>query len=480
MPNLESELLRQQAKSAKLWLILILIAAAALRFGYQEGMLAFGGSFHNGSDSGKYLAIADTIYETGQFGRMSGGVVQEEVNRMPVYPYFLAGVFALFGKGNLYAVVLVQILLDIAMIAGLALAAAAIDRRLIVPVAAVAAVIPNFLVHVSYVLTETVFLFFFVWGLCATLWAIRGRRTGWLLAAAGICFGATLLTRPVMMFFPIALFVTLLVTLPRAAAANFGRRLVLAALPGIIVVAFAVPRVVENYRDYGVPILTNQSGTHLLKWIYPCLRTPWTCSSLGQAWKESEPIVRERIDALPESERANPARIDMVMREVGAQRIAELGAKQIALGMAVGMFKNIIQTGFYEVLTQFRQPPTFFSAMPGHTISERIRNFVTVNEGNLFMLFWAIAQATLLLSRGVQLVGVGAGLVRPETRPYVLFLVMTVAYFLVVSGPVADPKYRIPMEPALLILFSLGLYSMFDWVRARRRQSGQLLRHELA
>ena len=326
------------------WLILILIAAALLRFGYQEGMLGFGGSFHNGSDSGKYLAIADTIYDTGNFGRKSGNEITPEVNRMPLYPYFLAGVFSLFGKDNLHAVVLVQILVDLATIVGIALAAAAIDRRYVLPSAAVAAVIPNFLVHASYILTENLFLFLFVWGLCATLWAIKGRHTVWLLAGAGICFGLALLTRPVLMFFPVFLGATLLITLPGSLSL---RKLALAALPAVLMLAFVVPRMLDNYRTYGHAILTNQSGTHLLRWVYPCLRTPWTCASFGESWKENEPVLKQRIAQLPEAERTNPASIDLEQRKLGMERIRDLGIRQIAIGMTVGAFKNLVQTGFY-------------------------------------------------------------------------------------------------------------------------------------
>ena len=72
------------------WLIPILLLTAVVRVGYQDSMLYYGGSFHNGSDSGKYLVIAETISETGRFGRMSERGVEPELNRMPVYPYFLA------------------------------------------------------------------------------------------------------------------------------------------------------------------------------------------------------------------------------------------------------------------------------------------------------------------------------------------------------------------------------------------------------
>ena len=95
------------------------------------------------SEGRPWKAIAETIVETGEYGRMTENGVRRELNRMPVYPYFLAGVFKVFGTSDLKAVVRVQIVVVLAMILGLALAATAIDRRIAVPTALIAAVIPN-------------------------------------------------------------------------------------------------------------------------------------------------------------------------------------------------------------------------------------------------------------------------------------------------------------------------------------------------
>ncbi len=451
------------------WVALVLIAAALLRFGYQEGMMAYGGSFHNGSDSGKYLAIAEAIYERGEFGRIHGDEVRDELNRMPIYPYFLAGIYMIAGKENLRAVVIAQVFVELLMIALLALGAAAIDRRLAIPAAIVAAIIPNFLVQVSYVLTETVFLLFFVGGLAATLWAICGKRILLLLTIAGASFAASLMTRPVMMFFPVFLFLLLLYALPKQPG-GFLRKAMLAAVPGLIMFAVAAPKMTENYREYRRATLTIQSGNHLIKWIYPCLRTPWSCASHGIAWEENKPIVDARVAQLSEAERKNPVAIDMIRRDVAIERILELGMPQILFGSAVGAFKNLIQTGAYETFTQYRQPITFFAAMPGGTFGERFGNFLQNNKTNIFMGFWLVAQIFLVLSRGVQLVGLWSGLADRTRRPFTIILTGTIVYFLVVNGPIGNPKYRIPMEPALILLFSIGFYTIFDWRAARRGQ----------
>jgi len=42
------------------------------------------------------------------------------------------------------------------------------------------------------------------------------------------------------------------------------------------------------------------------------------------------------------------------------------------------------------------------------------------------------------------------------------------AYFLLLSGPVATPKYRLPMEPVLIVLAAIPL----AWVAQRRPRIG--------
>ena len=90
------------------------------------------------------------------------------------------------------------------------------------------------------------------------------------------------------------------------------------------------------------------------------------------------------------------------------------------------------------------------------------------------MKLWFIAQLALVASRLIQLVGLGAGFRNSTIRPYIVILTMTIIYFLAVNGPIGNPKYRIPTEPALIILFAIGSCTITDWARRRKSQSRQL------
>jgi hypothetical protein len=58
-----------------------------------------------------------------------------------------------------------------------------------------------------------------------------------------------------------------------------------------------------------------------------------------------------------------------------------------------------------------------------------------------------------------------------RTLPWAaLFAAGVVGYFLLVNGPVAAPKYRLPMEPVLIVLAAIPL----AWLVSRFRSSPQL------
>ena len=98
----------------KFQVALIVVMALTVRLGYHQLVPAFDGSYHNGSDSGKYITRALSIVEHGSVVSLVGeggdvlvGVVDGEphpdLGRMPFYPHFIATIFRRKGlscRGN--------------------------------------------------------------------------------------------------------------------------------------------------------------------------------------------------------------------------------------------------------------------------------------------------------------------------------------------------------------------------------------------
>ena len=164
-------------------------------------------------DSRFYANIAENWLQHGVYGITNSGVVVPTLSRLPGYPGFLAAIFALFGVGNFRAVLLVQVLFDLAtcfLIADLA-------RRMFSDRAAQAAFLlaglsPFLANYAAAALTESLEIFFTTLALDLVL---RGLGVGdaetqpnpprpdlrpdlrimvWL--ACGLSIGAAILLRP--------------------------------------------------------------------------------------------------------------------------------------------------------------------------------------------------------------------------------------------------------------------------------------------
>ena len=159
-------------------------------------------------DSRLYANIAENWLQHGIYGVTNSGVIMPTLSRLPGYPAFLAAIFVLFGDENYRAVLLVQVLFDLAtcfLIADMA-------RRFFSGRAAQAAFLlaglcPFLANYAAAALTETLEIFFTALALDL---ALRGMQVGepetpanrpdtlpvmsWL--GCGLSIGAAILLRP--------------------------------------------------------------------------------------------------------------------------------------------------------------------------------------------------------------------------------------------------------------------------------------------
>ena len=437
--------------------LLLFLAALAVRLAYQWVLLALGGA-NMDVDSGGYIALAGNILEGGEMA--GAGASGPETERMPLYPYFLALIFSLSGGTNIGAAVSVQAIVDSLTVIAVAVLAAAIDRRWALPAGILAALWPNLIINAAYVLTDTLFLGFFSWGLAACLWALRKPNPGPLLAVSGVAFGLALLTRPVLMFFPFLLLPALAWFLKRETLTAWPKAARMAALPVIVMFVFVVPRLVDTYVHYGTPVLTTQVGIGTANYVYPCLRTAWTCGDLPALHAENRTLYSARLEALPPEAAANPVITDRLWRDLAIERISTLPLTQIAYGTLAGATLSLLHTSISQLGYQFklRRSSVLKGFMtPGATFSERISNLRHAATAEWFTLAWLAALMVLGISRLIQFGGLISGLRQKDMRGPILFLFFVALYFLVVNGPIGYARYRLPMEPTLIVLLVAGL-----------------------
>ena len=279
-------------------------------------------------DDGKvYAQIATNVLDRHVYSHATESPYDPSLIRLPGYPLFIAGVYAMFGHGDNTSVRLVQALIDTASCALIALVAFFWEpderhkRRSSIAALTLAAVCPFTTIYVATILTETLTVFFAV-AMCLTatlaLMATTQRRALWLWAATGLVAGVSVLFRPDSGLFALAIGITLVVTtllrssgvklrrkreelLYRSARASY-----LGALFSLVFCLTLVPWTIRNYRVFHLfqplaPAHAEMPGEFVPRGYLTWVRT-WIDDSrfIGPAiWAmETSPI---KLDDIPDS-----------------------------------------------------------------------------------------------------------------------------------------------------------------------------------
>jgi hypothetical protein len=156
-------------------------------------------------DSRLYANIAENWLQHGIYGVTNAGVITPTLSRLPGYPAFLAAIFSLFGVGNFRAVLLVQVLFDLAtcfLIADLAHRVFS-SKRAAQAAFLLAALCPFLANYAAAALTETLEIFFTTLALDLAMYGLGVGEAGaevpnrylvWL--GCGLSVGAGILLRP--------------------------------------------------------------------------------------------------------------------------------------------------------------------------------------------------------------------------------------------------------------------------------------------
>ena len=210
-------------------------------------------------DSRVYLDLANNWLQHGVYGQTQMGQVVPSDTRLPGYPAFLAAIFAVFGSGNIRAVLMTQILLDL----GTCLIIADLARRILGRRAAqvaflLAAMCPFLANYAAAVLTETLEIFFTALALdCATaaLDSMNDSRNApWAIwswwAATGTSIGVCILLRPDggILLVATALYLAILIGKNRVPKKHVASTLLAATTVFLFALAPLAPWTIRNFR----------------------------------------------------------------------------------------------------------------------------------------------------------------------------------------------------------------------------------------
>jgi 4-amino-4-deoxy-L-arabinose transferase-like glycosyltransferase len=205
-------------------------------------------------DMKEYILLAKNVAQGKGFNYgEEEGMNIEHYSRPPLYPFFLAGIFSLFGS-NLHAVRIIQALMGVINCVLIYLLARRIFNQYVGVIAAfISAIYLPFIWYSAHILSEVLFSTLF---LTCVLFLLANNRPYKQQIIAGIFLGLSVLCRPVGLFFlPVALI--WLIFNFRNSYTKMGKALAFFLIGFILIV---VPWIIRNYVILGQFVLVHSSG----------------------------------------------------------------------------------------------------------------------------------------------------------------------------------------------------------------------------
>ena len=415
-------------------------------------------SFFAESDAFEYWAMGAALAKPGGF--WPGLVAMTD--RMPLYPLLLAGVRSAFGEAP-RIVALVQAVIDAGTCTLIAALGALLSPAIGWTAGILAALSLTLIVFGSQILTDTLFLFFFTLTLLAGAHFLR-RPSRWLALLAGFAGGLALAARPTITVL-LAAGVPLVLVVALAHRRGLAAALAATALFTLGAAAPIAPTWLRNVVQYGSVGLTTQAGEHLASFIVPLVTQRANGTPYQTTVDRMGALYRQRVAERGLGTETNPFRLAALKSELAREEMARLPLGAYVKAWLEGMVVNLGAPALTGDPRMRALPKPSFYNTPGASLWDKARAYLLDDPGwyQVLLIAGIIGMLPFLVLEAVGFVMLA------RMQPWAaVFAAGVLAYFLLLSGPVATPKYRLPMEPVLIVLAAIPLARTVEWLSANR------------
>jgi 4-amino-4-deoxy-L-arabinose transferase-like glycosyltransferase len=437
------------------WPALVLVALA-FRVALTLPALGHVERFYVVPDSYEYDRLAVNLVQGHGFSQASSPPYLPDVRRTPVYPFMLAAIYAVVGHQPVAAVAANVLLGVLACVLTAALGSRAFGPGVGLLAGLFLAVDLTSAAYSLTLLTEPLFTVLLL--LCALgLARYVGQGGGSPVARAALWCGIAILVRPISVFLPLVLGPALgLLRQPGVA----GRvRLVGGCLFVLVTLTFPVGWSIRNYSVAGTAQLTSLVA----------INAYYHRAAAIEAERRGVPVEDVRRELVERGVSADGPRPSEAPSDLAAMERAALDAVMADPGGYLvshlrGVAHLLAPDG--DVVAQLRVGGEQATGPPGS-----VAEFVDPGSGRYDEDPYDVpilGTLQLLVLYPLAVVGVVAGVGRPAERRVTILLLTFVLYFLLVSGPEAYPRFRVPVMPFVALLAALGARTLGGYVASRR------------
>ena len=204
-----------------------------------------------------------------------------------------------------------------------------------------------------------------------------------------------------------------------------------------------------------------QNGTHLQNWIASEVVMLREGVGRGEAVMRLQTKTNKALEKLSSSQQSNPFVRSAQQVETALNEMAATPTHIILKSWLQGAVINLAAPALM-IDKRIRQLPHIsFAGDTRGNLSARTWQFIS-GSSSIYVSHFVSAAGAIVVSL-IQLAGFFI-----QVRVNMMLAVLsalTVAYFLMINGPVGSPKYRLPIEPILIIWFGCALLSFWKFMK---------------
>jgi hypothetical protein len=170
----------------------------------------------------------------------------------------------------------------------------------------------------------------------------------------------------------------------------------------------------------------------------------------------------ELLESLTDEQRNNPAVLSKAKSKLGIELILELPISRLFTATIGSTVKMMMHNILYEVMERYEIPRLYISNIKGLGIQDKIVNFVKYIKNDKWMIGWVILQLLLVIGRVIQVVGIISFIRHHEYRWQIYWMLTVIACFAAASAGLGSNRYRIQIEPILIIFLIMGFQTIKD------------------
>lgn len=446
-------------------LALVFLAALAIRWSYSLAIYFYMGDIGlKGMDSYGFVEHAAKFAEAVRSGNFTfTDFLGVNPYTMPLF-HWLAGIsfFLFWQQSGTLAYVLMQGIFDAGTCVIVFLIAERMSTRIALAASVFAIFNPTMIVMSGLFYADTPFTFFVALSFLLTLrWLDRPSTASSAMLGASLAFAA--LVRVVITpwaFAAIAL-LAILGLFRRYAlkqiATLFLTLMLLCVAVGIVLI--------KNKRLYDTIGISPQGGIHLALWIVPLAKEMHDRTPYAATFEAMERKTLERFGPHP----SNFYEQSRQYSEIAKEALKDIPFSALVKSWASGMAINLVSPAVVLAPPVSQIPRVGFVDTPGGSFGEKIYNYAFRSKSALYSWLLIVGAIGLTIARALQLVGIASLARRTAFWPALLVMLSWCGYILLVNGPIASPKYRLPLEPLFSVMAGAGLIAASDWRNKRNK-----------